>query len=70
MAEYSDQDFLDTYFDEIGFIWWEFENKKISMTERESQLQPYRTRLYKLIKEGKVDDKFRLVERSRSNERR
>lgn len=61
MINYTDQEFLDNYFDLTGFIWFEFENKRISMTEREAQLAPYRTRLFNLIKQGKVDDRFKLV---------
>ena len=44
----NDIDFLDVYFDEVSFIWWEFENKHIGMSEREKLLAPYRSRLHQL----------------------
>lgn len=62
MRTYTDQEFLDSYFDETGFIWWLFEIKEISNKEREEQLEPYRVRLHELIKQGKVhDDRFKLA---------
>lgn len=64
MIFHTDQEFLDEYFDLIAFIWWEFENKKISMKEREELLAPYRTRLHKMITKGIIDERFRMVQRS------
>lgn len=65
MYNYTDKEFLDSYFDETQFIWFLFEIKEISNKEREEQLEPYRRRLHELIKQGKVhNDKLRLVERA------
>lgn len=60
----SDIEFLESYWEHRDFVWFEFENKKISMTEREELLKPYRERLHKLMKEGVINEQFRLVERT------
>jgi len=50
----DEQDFLDSYFEEVACIWWLFEQKEISRTKREEALMPYRKRLYDMHKEGKI----------------
>ena len=50
MISKEDKEFLDSYFEEIAYIWQLFEQKRLSASQREQELMPYRKRLFDLRK--------------------
>jgi len=46
----DDQEFLDSYIDNVSRVWGLYQRKQISANEREETLSQYRKRLAELMK--------------------